>query len=86
MVVATATKELFESKHFSICAVRKIAEIVGASRKGPAWDLLDALHCIDYASMPIELRESIPLLVNEILISKKTIINQTCVALEGVEI
>ena len=86
MVVATATKNLFERKHFSICDVQKIAEIVGAQKKGPAWDLLDALHCIDYAAMPTELRESIPLLVNEILISKKTIINQTCVALQGVEI
>lgn len=84
MVVLTAMKKLFDSQHFSICVVKDIADLIGAPKRGPAWDMLSALHCIDYASMPIELRESIPHLVNECLKAKQAAIESTCTALNGV--
>ncbi len=84
MVVLTAMERLFDEKHFSICAVRNIAKVIGAPACGPAWDMLEALHCIQYATMPAELRESIPHLVNECLKTKQAMIENTRTALDGV--
>lgn len=86
MVVMQATKKLFDENHFSICTVRKIAEIIGAPQSGPAWKMLDALHCINYADMPQDLRESIPHLVNECLRANQKSIDSTITALEGVQV
>lgn len=84
MVVQTAMKKLFDEKYFSICTVRKIAELIGAPKRGAAWSMLETLHCIDYADMPDELRESIPYLINECLAAKQEAMTDTCIALNGV--
>lgn len=86
MVVLTAMKKLFDDKYFSICVVKDIADVIGVPKHGPAWDMLSALHCIYYASMPIELRESIPHLVNECLKAKQAAIESTRTALDGVTV
>jgi hypothetical protein len=63
LVIGTALRKLFSDKHFSICAVDRICEVLGCSRGGDAYRQLHALHCVDYADMPRELAERIPALV-----------------------
>lgn len=84
LVVKQAIKSLFEKRHFDICIVREVAEIVGARSGGDAFQILRALHCVDYASMEPELRARIPELVNECLRQQDNVIEATDVALKGI--
>ncbi|MFM7012548.1 MAG: hypothetical protein ACKO0Z_24995, partial [Betaproteobacteria bacterium] len=52
LVVETALNKLLTSKHFSICTVNSILEVMSLPRKSQAYTALCALHCIDYADMP----------------------------------
>jgi hypothetical protein len=67
LVVATALNHLFEKSFFSICQLDSLLKIVDGTNKSEAYKLLHALHCIDYTSMPKELKDSLPQLVNEAL-------------------
>lgn len=67
LVLRTATRQLFDSRHFSICTVDKLMKLVGTNARTPAYTQLSALHCVDYADMPKDLRERIPHLVRECL-------------------
>lgn len=67
LVLRTATRQLFDSRYFSICTVDKLLKLVGTNARTPAYTQLSALHCVDYADMPKELRERIPYLVRECL-------------------
>lgn len=86
LVMLQATKKLFTNQHFSISTLREIAEIINVPTKGPAWNLLQPLHCVNYDDMPDQLRESIPHLVNECLKKADQIQTDTLIALNGVEI
>lgn len=86
LVVTTAISALLEKRHFSICQLDTCIELVGARKGGDAYKLLNALHCVDYSKMAPDLRDSIPLLVNECLRNKENIIEATVVAMNGVEI
>lgn len=86
MVVEIAAKKMLESRHFSICDLDKICEIVGARQSGDAYTLLRALHCIDYNAMDQELRNRIPLLVNEVLRQQSEVKALSSVMLDGVTI
>lgn len=67
LVLQTATRKLFDSRHFSICTVDSLMKLVGTTARTPAYTQLHALHCVDYADMPKELRDRIPHLVRECL-------------------
>ena len=84
LVVQTAAQKLFTEKHFSICTLRDIATLTHARQSGPAWDMLHALHCVDYNKMPPELRAQIPALVNEVLTSGMDVQDAVDVSLKGV--
>lgn len=60
-VVTIALKELFNGRHFSICDVDKIGEMIGTNpSKHPGYKYLRALHCVDYSKMTDEVREQLP--------------------------
>lgn len=86
MVVEVAAKKMLESRHFSICDLDKICDIVGARQSGDAYTLLRALHCVDYNAMDQELRNRIPLLVNEVLRQQSEVKTLSSVMLDGVTI
>jgi hypothetical protein len=86
MVVLTATKKLFTNSYFSICKLNDIVSLVGAPEKGPAWELLHALHCVDFADMPPTLRNAIPHLVNECLTAHQAVVIDVQTALKGVDL
>ena len=86
LVVTTAVTALLEKSYFSICNLDNCIELVGARKGGDAYKLLRALHCVDYSKMAPDLRDSIPLLINEVLRNKENIIEATVVAMNGVEV
>ena len=67
MVLRTATKKLFDKSYLDICTVDTLMKLIGTTARTPAYTQLRALHCVDYADMPTELRERIPHLVRECL-------------------
>ncbi len=67
LVITASLNKLFSERHFSICTLDAILDTMQGTRNTEAFRLLRTLHCMDYASMPIELRNSIPQLVNEAL-------------------
>jgi hypothetical protein len=70
-VMVAALDKMFKARHFSICDLDSIMEISHGHRGSlcrlPAYTLLHALHCVDYAAMSPEVRDSIPALVRECL-------------------
>jgi hypothetical protein len=86
MVVETTLKKLLDARHFSICELDKILEIIGSRQSGEAYKLLSALHCINYSDMNQELRDRIPLLVNECLRQQTKTSEIVDAVLKGVEI
>lgn len=67
LAAMTALNETLAGNHFSICAIDNAGKLLGVNPKGEAYDTLHALHCIDYAKMPRQLREAIPDLIRQCL-------------------
>lgn len=66
--ITVALRELFEGCHFSICSVDRLGELIGTNpKKHPGYRWLQALHCVDYAKMPREVRDELPQRVMEVL-------------------
>lgn len=86
MVVETTLTKLLNGRHFSICDLDKILDIVGGRQSGEAYKLLHALHCVDYTAMNQELRNRIPALVNECLRQQTKTVEVVESMLQGVEI
>jgi hypothetical protein len=86
MVLQTAITKLFNAKHFSICDIDAMLDVLDVSRNSEAYALLRTLHCIDYTEMPSELKRQLPQLVNEALTANNSANNQfaTDIALKNV--
>lgn len=80
-----ALNELFTKKHFNICALDSVLEVMNGTDRSEAYKLLRTLHCVDYSAMPPELRERIPALVNEAMRPKVATCIATDMALQGVQ-
>ncbi len=53
---------------FSICPLNDVQEILGAPFMGnDAYRLLDSYHCVNYFSIPREIRKRLPELIREAL-------------------
>lgn len=83
LVVKTALDRLFTDKHFSVCTIDRVLEVLGRNRNTEAYKQLHALHCVDYSAMPEELKMVLPHLVNEALRLNNVNV-ATDAALEGV--
>lgn len=64
---ANVLNEMMRSSFFSICEVKKAADILGHTPVGDAYATLQKLHCVHWHLMPKELRDSIPQLITEAL-------------------
>lgn len=63
-----ALNEMLKNASFSICTLDSVAELLGVSCRGSeAYNILRTLHCINFAAMPIELRNEIPALIRQCL-------------------
>lgn len=67
MVAKVALAKAINNNYLDICTINKVIDLLGARRSGDAYKILSTLHCVHYEDMPMELRERIPLLINEIL-------------------
>lgn len=86
MAMRVAAQTLFSGSRFDICAVRDLMDLAGVGRyhECEAFKILHALHCVDYARMPDELRVRIPHLVNECLRPPVAVAQAVEVAMDGV--
>lgn len=67
LVAAAALNKMFKGSHFSICTIDSVAAMLGVHPEKQAYDLLRPLHCVDWSAMPIELRNQVPVLIEQAL-------------------
>ena len=72
-IAAAAMAKMLKDRHFSICRVDDVCKVIGARPAGAAYDMLHALHCVDYASMPDRVLDEIPALLNEVFKQAATV-------------
>jgi hypothetical protein len=83
-IATTAIARTLKQNHFNICDVDRVCKIIGAKPSGAAYDMLMALHCVDYSQMPNEVKSAIPDLLKEVF-SQVAFTNDDVVrALQGV--
>lgn len=58
---------LVVKNHFDICALDKIASVLGVKLGGPDYAALRTLHCVDWGQMPDELRTTVRIKCFELL-------------------
>ena len=63
LVIGTALRKMFESNRFSICTVDDCLKVAGVIAPKQPYQLLHALHCVEWGAMPPELRKRVPGLV-----------------------
>ncbi len=70
MVIKTALKKMMDDGHFSICTIDSILKITGGIPDSHDYDMLHALHCVNYKIMPAELLKELPVLIGKVLNSE----------------
>lgn len=84
LIAQTAINSLLNSRYFSICTLEKVIDLTNmGSRNSDAYKKLTALHCVDYSDMPKELRDQIPIMINELLLGEEHS-PATKVAMQGI--
>lgn len=68
LAATTALNAMFAGKHFNICVIDRAAKVLGVKVHQESYDVLHALHCIDWHEMPADLREAVPGLVEKALV------------------
>lgn len=64
----TSLNNMMRGGHFSICAIDSVGKLLGIEPRGTdAYNVLHALHCVDWGAMPPQLRDAVPGLINECL-------------------
>lgn len=58
-VLETSLAKLFNKKHFDVCTLNEIGELMGVNPSAhPNYKFLHALHCVNYSDMsPVIIRE-----------------------------
>lgn len=62
-----ALNDMFRKGHLSICTIDKVARLLGVDPKGESYDILSAVHCVDFSQMPLALRDAVPRLIRQCL-------------------
>lgn len=57
--IAIALKKMFQGTHFNICTVDNCLKIAGVIPLGKDYQVLAALHCIDWKDMPLDFRNQV---------------------------
>lgn len=85
LVAQQAIHRLFAKGWFDICKLDEIIKLTGAQRDSEAYRLLRPLHCVDWADMDPALRERVPLLVRDALLTNQWAQHATAVAMSALE-
>lgn len=69
LAAVTALNDMFQRGHLSICTIDSIGRMLGIDPKrgGDSYNILQSVHCVDFAKMPMELRDAIPGLIRDCL-------------------
>ena len=67
LTALTALNNMLAKGFFDICTVNNVAKMLEVDPLGEAHTILQTLHCIHFNTMPAELRNAIPRLVQECL-------------------
>lgn len=67
MAAQAALTKLVQGGHFSICTIDKIAKMLSVKPEREAYQILSALHCVDYNQMSPELMAELPNLISRVL-------------------
>jgi hypothetical protein len=62
-----ALNNMLEKDYFDICTIDQVSRLLDVNPKGQAYTLLAPLHCVHYDKMPAQLREAIPVLIQQCL-------------------
>ncbi len=57
LALKQAVNKLFQERHFSICTLDNIADMMGVSPNRKIYNQLRAFHCVDYGSMDNRTKE-----------------------------
>ncbi len=68
LIAKSAIENLFRKDWFDITVMRHVCELAGVSTRSPAYNALQALHCVHYDTMPHALKQQLPHLVREALL------------------
>lgn len=69
-VIKTAVEEMFRKDHFSICTIDACLKITGGVPDAKAYNMLRALHCVEFRSMSTRLRLELPRLIQLVIESR----------------
>lgn len=67
LAALTALNAMFAGGHFNICTIDRAAKLLAVHVEPEAYNLLHALHCVNWKDMPPDLRAEIPRLVQQTL-------------------
>lgn len=67
MAAEAALQKMLSEKHFNICTMDRIIDMLGIKPDKEAYSILSTLHCIDYNAMRRELIEALPDLIHRVL-------------------
>lgn len=67
LAAVVALNNMFAGKHFSICTIDSIAEMLSIQPEPQAYATLRTLHCINWVDMPPDLRKAVPGLLQQCL-------------------
>lgn len=65
--VMVAVKKMFYDRHFSVCTLDACIKVCGVTPNPQDYDVLRTLHCVDWADMPVGLRETTQIKILQIL-------------------
>lgn len=67
-IVVMSLKKMMRSSFFSICEVHDAGKVLGINpRHSPSYDMLYALHCVHWNTMPNDVRKAVPGMIMECL-------------------
>ncbi len=67
LAVATALAKMLGEGFFSICTIDQIVKITGAIPDQRAYHTLRLLHCVNYADMPVQIRDQLGALIGAVI-------------------
>lgn len=60
VAATTAVRKMLDDSYFSICAVKKVINLLDIDADREAVEILETIHCVDYNKMPTELILALP--------------------------
>jgi hypothetical protein len=70
MAAQAAMKTMLSKNYFSISTIDDILRMTGGKPNTEDYNILRALHCVNYGDMPPELLRGLPVLIQRVVMSE----------------